>query len=167
MSEVKPAPGIKVSAEAYEAVMRNSSGNVTKEDLDTFFKKFPEQQKVAEHIPMLAMYRFVAEITEACCYLGVDVGDVYVFSDLGLLDTDRTTGPLCPWIIGEMSKVMIMYWDRICANADPNECFWTTGECPDRGMKHGGFGKVKFTFRAEVKPKEEWNVDVGKCRLIK
>ncbi|MFQ5660185.1 MAG: hypothetical protein ACE5GZ_07140 [Gammaproteobacteria bacterium] len=161
-SDLEVPPDINVPPQAYQAVMQNSSGDVTKEKMDRFFRTFPEQQKVASHIPELAKYRFIARITEACCYFGVDVGDEYVFSDLGLLDPERTTGPLCPWIIGRMSELMIMYWDRICADADPNECFWTTGECPDRGMEHGGFGKVKFKFRAELKPKEEWHLNVGR-----
>lgn len=162
MSQYQPAPGIDVPPIAYAAVINNSSGNLTKEKLDKFFTDFPGQQKVAQAIPELARYRFIATILEgAVCYFGVSAGQKFVFSELSLLDVERTTAPLCPWIQGRIADLLIMYWDRICSGAPVEECFWTTGECPDRGMEHGGFGKVKFRLEVELKPESEWNLDVG------
>lgn len=162
MSQYQPAPGIEVPAIAYAAVIHNSSGSLTKERLDKFFSEYPGQQKVAQAIPELAKYRFVATIKEgSVCYFGISAGQKFVFSDLSLLDVKRTTAPLCPWIQGRIAEVMIMYWDRISSGAPIDECFWTTGECPDRGMENGGFGRVLFNLKAELKPESEWKLDVG------
>ena len=41
MADYKPAPEIDVPEKCCEAIIRNSSGGITKKDLDAFFTKFP------------------------------------------------------------------------------------------------------------------------------
>ena len=121
---------------------------ITDEDLD---KLAPSIQKLLSAAPQLMTHKFVFEVVDSCyCFAGAKVGDKVVFGPGTIqLNMEETTWAPCIGFFGSMLEHIHIMFDRIADGRDPNDTIFPYVECFDRGLAHGGLGKVWLKLRAE------------------
>ena len=133
--------------EAIRNMLKEGIG-ITDEDLD---KLAPNIQKLLSSAPQMMSYKFVFEVVDAYyCFAGAKVGDKVVFGPGAVsLNMEETTWAPCIGFFGSMMEHVHIMWDRIADGRDPNDTIFPYVECFDRGLAHGGLGKVWLKLRAE------------------
>ena len=132
-------------AEPIRKMLKDSIG-ITDEDLN---KLSSGLQKLLSAVPELLKWKIIAEVTDAkYCFAGCKVGDKLVFSGTNLIAKESTC-PLCMGAVAPLLERMHIMQDRIADGRDPNGLWTSYAQCYDRGIEHGGLGKVIFKVYAE------------------
>jgi len=132
--------------EAIRNMLKEAIG-ITDEDLG---KLSPGLQKLAAAVPQLLAYKFVFEVIDAYyCFAGAKVGDKVVFGPGITLNMEETTWAPCIGVFGAMIEPLHIMWDRLADGRDPNDTIFPYIECFDKGLAHGGLGKIWLKLRAE------------------
>ncbi|MFC1919832.1 hypothetical protein ACFLWX_03485 [Chloroflexota bacterium] len=122
--------------------------NMTEEDMN---KLSPGLQKLLDAVPEVTRYKVIAEVTDVqYCFAGLKVGDKLVFGPPpNILNVEESTCALCLDAIAPLAEHVRMMMDRMAEGLDPNDAIYIYGECFDRGIEHGGLGKVWFKLSAQ------------------
>ena len=83
------------------------------------------------------------------------IGDRYVFAPGGTIITEECTWPICVWALAPMLPFFYMYYDRILAGLDPNDCYMENIKCADIGVDCGGFGEIVLKISYKKNTEEE------------
>jgi len=132
--------------EAIRNMLKEGIG-ITDEDLD---KLAPSIQKLLLAVPQMMAYKFVFEVVDGYyCFAGAKVGDKVVFGPGPALNMEETTWAPCIGSLAPMLEHIHIMFDRIADGRDPNGTIFPYVECFDRGLEHGGLGKIWLKLRAE------------------
>ena len=131
--------------ESIRQLLKSQIG-ITDEDLN---RLSPGIQKLLSVVPEALKWNIIAEVTDSkYCFAGCKPGDKFVFSG-PMLVAEKSTCPLCVGAIAPLLERMHIMWDRVIDGRDPNGLWTSTAQCYDRGVEHGGLGKVIFKVYAE------------------
>jgi len=101
-------------------------------------------------------YKMIAEVVKASnCGYKPKIGDRYVFAPGGTIIPEECTWPICVWALAPMLPFFYMYYDRIRAGLDPNDCYMENIKCADIGVGCGGFGEIVLKISYKKIDEEE------------
>lgn len=107
-------------------------------------------------------YEVVATVTKSFhCANFLQEGQELVFDLRGVLDSARSTAPLCLGIIAKLQPALLMAADRAAAGLHPISPGWQTFDCFDTGIDHGGTGKVFVRLKLRDRRTGEIVADAG------
>jgi uncharacterized repeat protein (TIGR04076 family) len=125
----------------------------TEEEVKGMTEKQKELLCVGED---LYNYKMIAEVVKASnCGYKPKIGDRYVFAPGGTIITEECTWPICVWALAPMLPFFYMYYDRIRAGLDPNDCYMENIKCADIGVDCGGFGEIVLKISYKKIDEEE------------
>ncbi len=115
---------------------------ISDEDLN---KLTPEAKRILSYLPELRKYKIFAEVIESkYCQVQCKVGQKFVFTaNPLLLHTNESTCPPCIGALVPIDAVIRQVFDNVVEGNEPDE-FLGNVKCRDKGLDHGGLGKVKF-----------------------
>ena len=107
-------------------------------------------------------YEVVATVTKSFhCANFLQEGQEFVFDLRGVLDTAKSTAPLCLGIIAKLQPALLLAADRAAAGLHPVSPGWQTFDCFDTGIDHGGTGKVFVRLHLRDRRTGEVVADAG------
>ena len=123
----------------------------TDEELEEF-KKNSKRVRLVERTPELLKYRIVAEVIRSHgCTIGHKVGDKFIMSGMGTLETRKCPDHICMFALSYLSPFVAMIQDRISEGLDPNGLVYDRVSCMDVGLECGGWGQISMKVYAEKK----------------
>lgn len=123
---------------------------MSEQDIDNLS---PGIRKYLANRQKLSDYKIIAEVTDVkFCLRGLKPGDRYVFRYAELLPnecTNRICASALPTIVERINMIL----NQVGQGIDPEEgLVFTTAECFDVGLEHGGIGKAWFKVYAQKDP---------------
>ncbi|NQU64624.1 MAG: hypothetical protein HQ517_10130 [SAR324 cluster bacterium] len=115
-----------------------------------YFQSDPVKVKMVTQTPDFAKRKIVAEVIESHnCHAQHKVGDKFVMSAGGVLNSQECPGRMCMFALGPVSNILPVFYERFVSRSDPDYERSNVVQCTDIGLEKGGWGKILMKVYVE------------------